>query len=62
MIKILSENSYLEDKNVEKGALDVIAHQIVGICFDRGKTDLKSIHEILSRSYAYGIEFEKLKK
>lgn len=62
MIKILSENLYLEYKLAQKGALDVIAHQIVGICFDRGQTDLRKIHEILSRSYAYDIGFEKLKK
>ena len=62
MIKLLAENFWLENKHVEKGALDVIAHQLIGLCFDKGGLDLKQAHEILSRSYAYGISFNKLRK
>ncbi len=55
-------NKWMEDKRAEKGALDVIAHQLVGILLERGRSDLRVIHEILNRSYAYQVSFDKLKK
>jgi len=58
----LTRNGWLEDKQVERGALDVIAHQLVGLCLDFGPTQLSKAHAILSRSYAYGIDYEKLRK
>ncbi|MDO8554503.1 MAG: DEAD/DEAH box helicase [Candidatus Micrarchaeota archaeon] len=61
-IKIRAENRWLEDKRIERGALDVIAHQFIGVCMDKGRTDLKSIHAILSRSSAYAITLAKLNK
>ncbi len=60
-IKLLAENGWMEKTKVEKAALDVIAHQLIGICLDHGKIDLKSVHATFSRSYAYGISFAKLK-
>jgi len=61
VIKSLAENGWIEDKRVERGALDVIGHQLVGVCLDSGRIELKSAHEILSRSYAYGITYDKLR-
>jgi ATP-dependent Lhr-like helicase len=61
VIVLLAKNGWIEKKHVEKGALDVIAHQLVGLCFDKGKVTLKDAHSILSRSYAYAISFSKLK-
>jgi ATP-dependent Lhr-like helicase len=57
----LGKNGWMEDKRVERGALDVIGHQVVGVLLDFGKSPLSRIHEILSRSYAYGIDYEKLR-
>ena len=62
VIKVLAENGWMEDKKAEKGALDVIGHQLIGLCLDIGAFDLKKGHEILSRSYAYGIDYEKLRR
>ena len=62
VIKDFALSGKLEEKRVEKGALDVIAHQVVGMLLENGRMDLWHIHSILSRSYAYGISFEKLKK
>ena len=58
----LARNSWLEDKKVERGALDVIAHQLVGLCLDSGPMELSKAHSILSRSYAYGLDYERLRK
>jgi ATP-dependent Lhr-like helicase len=62
VIKVLAENGWMEDKLVERGAMDVIGHQLIGLCLDIGRIDLKKAHEILSRSYAYGLNYEKLRK
>jgi len=61
VIKSLAENGWIEDKRVERGALDVISHQLIGLCLDLGKIDLRKAHEILSRSYAFGITYDKLR-
>lgn len=61
VISVLADNGWMEDKRVERGALDVIAHQLVGLCLDFGRMDLARMHSILSRSYAYGITYDKLR-
>ncbi len=61
VISVLARNGWMEDKRAERGALDVIAHQVVGLCIDFGRMELSKIHSILSRSYAYGIDYEKLR-
>ncbi len=61
VVSALARNGWMEDKRVERGALDVIAHQLVGICLDLGRIELAKAHEILSRSYAYGIDYERLR-
>ncbi len=62
VLAVFAENGRIEKKLVERGAYDVIAHQIVGILLDFGRTELSKIHQILSRSYAYGISYEELRK
>lgn len=62
VIKVLAENGWIEDKKVERGALDVVGHQLIGLCLDIGRIDLKKAHEILSGSYAYGITYDKLRR
>lgn len=62
VILSFAKNGKIEPKKVERGALDVIAHQIVGLLLDFGKMDLRKIHQILGRSYAYSIDYEKLRK
>ncbi len=61
VISVYAQNGFMEEKKVERRALDVIAHQVVGILLDFGRMNLGKIHEILSRSYAYGIDYEKLR-
>ncbi len=62
VLSILAKNGEYEEKKVEKGAYDVIAHEIVGLLLEYWKLDLSKIHRILSRSYAYGISFEELRR
>ncbi len=58
----LFQNGWMENKEAERFALDVLSHQIIGICLDTfGVLDLKHIHKILLRSYAYGVSYHKLK-
>ncbi len=61
VIASLAENGWMEDKKVERGALDVIANQLVGLCLENGRMLLADAHSVLSRSYAYGINYEKLR-
>ncbi len=61
VVRVLASNGWMEDKRVERGALDVIAHQLTGICLDFGPMKLVQAHETLSRSYAYGIDYDKLR-
>ncbi len=61
-ITTLASSSWIENKNAERAACDVIAHQIIGLCFDIGRTDAKTIHNIFTKSYAYNISFAMLKK
>ncbi|MFH1221790.1 MAG: DEAD/DEAH box helicase [Candidatus Micrarchaeota archaeon] len=57
----LVENGWMEKKHMEKGALDVIAHQVVGLLLENYKMNVVDIHNILSRSGAYGLTLDKLK-
>ncbi|VVC04560.1 ATP-dependent DNA helicase Hel308 [Candidatus Bilamarchaeum dharawalense] len=61
VITVFAKNGWMEDKKSEVGALDVIAHQVIGLCLDFGRLELSQIHSILSRSYAYNISFDKLR-
>ncbi len=61
VIAAFARNGWMEPRRVERGALDVIAHQLAGLCLDRGRMDLAEAHSILSRSYAYGITYDKLR-
>ncbi len=61
VIRTLAQNGYLEKKQVERSALDVIANQLVGLTLDLGPISLSKAHEIFSRSYAYGIGYDKLR-
>ncbi len=61
VITVMARNGWIEGKSAERGALDVIAHQVVGVCLDSGRVELKHVHQLLSRSYAYGIDYDKLR-
>ncbi|MBU0532324.1 DEAD/DEAH box helicase [Candidatus Micrarchaeota archaeon] len=61
VLKIFAGNGWIEEKKAERGAFDVIAHQLVGLCLDFGKMPLSKAHSILSSSYAYGISYDKLR-
>ncbi len=61
VISAMARNGWIERKQAERGALDVIAHQLVGLCLDLGRLELERAHSILSRSHAYGISYDKLR-
>ena len=61
-ISTLASSMWIENKNAERAAYDVIAHQIIGLCFDLWGVDAKSIHNTFAKSYAYNISFGALKK
>ncbi len=61
VIAALARNGWMEGRRAERGALDVIAHQLVGVCLDTGRIELAKAHSLLSRSYAYGIAYDKLR-
>jgi len=58
----LAKNGWLEGKNVDCGALDVIAHQLTGIAIEFSGVTLSDAHRILSRAGGYGITYDKLRK
>ncbi len=58
----LAQSGFMEAKSVEKGALDVIANQLVGLCIDFGRINLSWAHSVLSRSYAFSITSEKFRQ
>ncbi len=54
---------YLEERKAVRGAMDVIAHQVVGLLMDCGRMERKKIYEVLSKAYSFGItypEFERV--
>ena len=58
----LLESGWMEKKTIEKGALDVIAHQAVGIVLENYGLHVDEVHNILVNSGAYGISSEQMKK
>jgi ATP-dependent Lhr-like helicase len=49
--KALSQE--LEDPEIHEKALDVLAHQLVGLTLDFGKIDLQKAYSIVKKSYPY---------
>lgn len=62
VIVSLMESGWMEKKTIERGALDVIAHQVVGIVLENYGLHVDEVHNILVNSGAYGITSEQLKK
>jgi len=57
----LAYKSQLEPLKIHEGALDVLAHQIVGILMDKKHVTVDEAHQILQRAYPYrGLSREKL--
>ncbi len=57
----LAGNGWMEKKSIERGALDVIAHQAIGLLLENYRMHFEKIDEILGKSAAYGIGIDKLK-
>jgi len=55
------ESGWMESKKIEKGALDVIAHQVIGLLLENYKMHYEEIHNVFANSGAYGITIDKLK-
>ncbi len=62
VVNILASNGWMEEKIPELGPLDVIAHQVIGLCLDFGKMNLEKIHNIFSRSGIYFIDYKTLRR
>ncbi|MCD4740673.1 DEAD/DEAH box helicase [archaeon] len=43
----------LEDVRLHEGALDVLAHQLIGLSMDSGRIDIKKAFQLVRRSYLY---------
>jgi ATP-dependent Lhr-like helicase len=56
------DEGYLEERKAVRGAMDVIAHQVVGLLMDCGRMERKKIYEILSKAYSFGISFEEFER
>jgi len=51
----------LEPLQIHENALDVLAHQIIGILLDKGRTTIDQVQQILNRAYPYrNLSKEKL--
>jgi ATP-dependent Lhr-like helicase len=57
-----AQNGYMEPKVVDRGSLDVIANQLVGLCIDFGRIKLSWAYSIFSKSYAFAISYDKFRK
>ena len=56
-------NGELEETNVQKNPLDVLAHQIAGLAMEYYSMDINKAHEIIKRAYPYrDLKIEKLKE
>lgn len=62
VLSVFAENGDYEVKKAERRAYDVIAHEVIGYLLEYWKSDLEEIHKAFSRSYAYGISFEELRR
>ena len=64
-IKNKFESGFLEEREVVRGAMDVAAHQFVGLLLDNGRMNVDDAYRILSRAYAFALkpeEFERVVK
>ncbi|MFA5106638.1 MAG: DEAD/DEAH box helicase [Candidatus Micrarchaeia archaeon] len=58
-----ARENYTDPEKMESGALDVVAHEITGVCIAReGTVKLEELHSLFSKSPAYGIGIEGLAK
>lgn len=46
-------NNELEEVRIHEGALDVLAHQLIGLSMDYGKVNIKDAFQLIRRSYLY---------
>jgi len=58
-----AKEELVEPTRIHENALDVLAHQIVGLALDNGRIDLAHVISIVSRSFPYrNLNREKLKQ
>lgn len=53
------EEGYLEGRKAVRGAMDVVAHQVVGVLMDCGRMEKGKIYGILSKAYSFGLTVEE---
>ncbi len=52
IVKLFKEG-WMEEPIIPEKPLDVLAHQIVGICIENGEIELKKIYEIIKRAFPF---------
>ncbi len=52
-IKELFEKGWMEKVRIPENCLDVLAHQIVGICIDVGEIEKEKVYDIVKRAYPF---------
>ncbi len=59
----LFEKGWMEEPKIPEKPLDVLAHQIVGICIENGEIEEKKIYEIVKRSFPFReLKFSEFKE
>ncbi|MDD5096557.1 MAG: DEAD/DEAH box helicase [Candidatus ainarchaeum sp.] len=61
-IKDEFENGFLEEREVVRGAMDVAAHQFVGLLLDKGRINVDDAYTILNRAYAFALKPDEFKR
>ncbi|MFA5412171.1 MAG: DEAD/DEAH box helicase [Candidatus Micrarchaeia archaeon] len=61
-IKDKFEGGFLEEREVVRGAMDVAAHQFVGLLLDKGRMNVDDAYKILNRAYAFALKPDEFKR
>ena len=61
-IALLLKEGKQEENKIESQALDVIAHQLVGILLENNQIKLMDAHKILEKAASYGISYGQLEE
>lgn len=64
-IKNKFESGFLEEREVVRGAMDVAAHQFVGLLLEHGRMNIDDAYKILNRAHAFALkpdEFHRVVK
>lgn len=61
-IKNKFESGFLEEREAVRGAMDVAAHQFVGLLLDNGRMNIDDAYRVLARAYAFALKPEEFRR